>query len=284
MPGTVRGLALAHQKFGKLPWKEVVLPAVKLAEEGFTVNAVLANAPQSRAGRSPKTTNAEFKPRLRQARRRRSGSGDTLVLKDLGRTLRLIAEKGPDAFYTGELAELIEGDEGRRRPDHEGRPGRVQGEGAQADHTAPTAATTSTARRRRVPAAWLAEMLNILENFDLKKHGRWSPETLHLMIEAMRAAYADRARHLGDPDFVNDPGPSDDEGVREEAGRRHRPEEGDAERTRPGHRARPKRATARRTSRSSTRTAWRSATPTRWRTVTAIAWSCAAPASSSTTR
>ena len=48
-------------------------------------------------------------------------------------------------------------------------------------------------------------MLNILENFDLKKHGRWSPETLHLMIEAMRRAYCDRARHLGDPDFVKIP-------------------------------------------------------------------------------
>src|SRR5205823_6041568 len=51
----------------------------------------------------------------------------------------------------------------------------------------------------------LVEMLNILENFDLKKQGRWSPETLHLMAEAMRRAYCDRARHLGDADFVKVP-------------------------------------------------------------------------------
>ena len=48
-------------------------------------------------------------------------------------------------------------------------------------------------------------MLNILENFDLRKQGRWSPETLHLMIETMRRAYCDRARYLGDPDFVKIP-------------------------------------------------------------------------------
>ncbi|GIW80633.1 MAG: hypothetical protein KatS3mg105_2440 [Gemmatales bacterium] len=52
----------------------------------------------------------------------------------------------------------------------------------------------------------LVEMLNILENFDLQKHGRWSPETLHLMIEAMRRAYCDRARYLGDPAFTKIPG------------------------------------------------------------------------------
>src|SRR5262249_55872406 len=51
----------------------------------------------------------------------------------------------------------------------------------------------------------LVEMLNILENFDLRKQGRWSAETLHLMIEAMRRAYCDRARHLGDPDFTKIP-------------------------------------------------------------------------------
>src|SRR5262249_29448312 len=51
----------------------------------------------------------------------------------------------------------------------------------------------------------LVEMLNILENFDLRKHGRWSPQTLHLMIESMRRAYCDRARYLGDADFVRIP-------------------------------------------------------------------------------
>ena len=71
-------------------------------------------------------------------------------------------------------------------------------------------------------------MLNILENFDLKKHGRWSPETLHLMTEAMRRAYCDRARYLGDPDFIKIPPHLTTQGIRPQAGREHRPDEGDA--------------------------------------------------------
>src|SRR5262249_42269014 len=107
VPGTVRGLALAHKKFGKLEWKDVVMPVVELAEKGFPINAVLANGLNSVLA-NPLTKNEEFKRVFGKPDGTKWKAGDTLVQKDLGCTLRLIAEKGPDAFYTGELAELLE--------------------------------------------------------------------------------------------------------------------------------------------------------------------------------
>jgi gamma-glutamyltranspeptidase/glutathione hydrolase len=205
VPGTVRGLALAHKKFGKLEWKDVVMPAVKLAEDGFTVNAVLARGLNRVLG-DPKTTNAEFKRVYGKPDGTEWKAGDTLVLKDLGRTLRLIAEKGADAFYSGETAELIEQemkaggglitkDDLKAYKANERKPISTTFRGYTAYGPPPPSSGGVT----------LALVLNMLENFDLKKHGRWSPETSHLMIEAMRRAYADRARHLGDPDFVTIP-------------------------------------------------------------------------------
>src|SRR5262249_22721734 len=106
VPGTVRGLALAHQKFGRLPWKEVVQSAVRLAEEGFAIDAALARS----LNRVIKGS-AEF-PELSRVLGKSNGSeewraGDRLVQPELARTLRQIAEKGPDAFYTGAIAGQI---------------------------------------------------------------------------------------------------------------------------------------------------------------------------------
>ena len=106
VPGTVRGLELAHKKFGKLPWKDLVLPAVKLAEEGFVLDAPMAkslNDVLKRAG-----GNAEFRRLFgKDGGKAPWKAGDRLVQKDLAKTLRRIAEAGPDAFYTGELADLL---------------------------------------------------------------------------------------------------------------------------------------------------------------------------------
>ena len=205
VPGTVRGLALAHKRFGKLPWKDVVMPAVKLAEDGFLVNAVLA-AGLNRVLADAKTTNAEFRRVYGKSGGERWQAGDKLVLKDLGRTLRAIAEQGPDAFYTGEPAELLLAE-------------MKQGGGliAKAD-----LASYQAQERKPIHTTYrghdiygppppssggigVAEMLNILENFDLKKHDRWSPEVSHLLIESMKRAYCDRARYLGDPAFTKIP-------------------------------------------------------------------------------
>lgn len=203
VPGTVRGLALAHRRFGKLPWKDVVMPAVKLAEGGFTVNAALAGRinPVLASG----TLNVEFK-RVYGKPGGTWQAGDTMVLKDLGRSLRLIAENGPDAFYTGELAELLEKEmkaggglitkaDLAKYEAKERKPIRTTFRGHDV-YGPPPPSSGGIA---------VAQMLNILEPFELKKLGRWSPEANHLIIEAMKRAFCDRARHLGDPDFVKIP-------------------------------------------------------------------------------
>ena len=202
VPGTVRGLALAHKRFGKLPWKLVVMPAVKLAEQGFAINAVLAGG-LNRILADAKTTNAEFKRVYGKPGGERWKAGDKLVLADLGRTLRAIAEKGPEAFYLGEPAELLAAEMKR-------------GGGL---ITADDLASYAARERKPIHTTYrgfdiygapppssggigLAEMLNILECFELRKHDRWSPEVSHLLIESMKRAYCDRARHLGDPEFT----------------------------------------------------------------------------------
>ena len=204
VPGTVRGLEKAHRTFGKLPWKRVVIPAVKLAEEGFIVNAVLARGLNAVLA-SKSTTNAEF----RRVYGKPSGTwqaGDTLKLADLGRTLRLIAEKGPNEFYTGEpgqalVAEMKRGggiivaDDLARYAAVEREPIRIAYRGWSIFGPPPPSGGGTV----------LAETLNILENFELNKHDRWSAEVNHLIVESMKRAYADRARHLGDPAFAEIP-------------------------------------------------------------------------------
>ncbi len=205
VPGTVRGLALAHKRFGKLSWREVVMPSVQLADEGFLISEALArglNHQLSGAmGSYRSSVDAYGKP---------GGgtwaAGDRLVLKDLAKSLRLIATGGPDAFYKGWIADRIVDDmvanggliskedlakyEAKERP-----PVRGQYRGYEIISMPPPSSGGIA----------LIEMLNILEPFDLKAKGRNSAESLHLQIEAMRRAYLDRARFLGDPDFVQIP-------------------------------------------------------------------------------
>ncbi len=205
VPGTVRGLALAHKRFGKLPWKVVVMPAVKLAEAGFAVNAVLAGGLNLILA-DAKTTNAEFKRVYGKPGGERWKAGDKLVLADLGRTLRAIAEKGPDAFYRGEPAGLLAAEMKRGG-------GLITADDLAAYTARERKPIHTTYRGFDVYGApppssggiGLAEMLNILECFELRKHDRWSPEVSHLLIESMKRAYCDRARHIGDPEFTTIP-------------------------------------------------------------------------------
>ena len=205
VPGTVRGLALAHERYGKLPWKDLVQPAVTLAENGFVLSDYLAGSLNFVVWQGRKFTE------LGRVYGKSNGAqdwhaGDRLILKDLAATLRLIADEGPDAFYTGAIADKIAAEMKAggglitktdlasyrakvRQPIH----GTYRGY----DIYAPPPPSSG--------GICLVEMLNILENFDLRKQGRWSPQTLHLMIEAMRRAFCDRARYLGDADFITIP-------------------------------------------------------------------------------
>src|SRR5207248_2070805 len=122
---------------------------------------------------------------------------------DLARTLKLIAEQGPDAFYKGAVADLIAAE---MKEGH----GLITKEDLAAYHANVRTPIHGTYRGYDVygpppPSSGgvcLVEMLNMLENFNLKHYGRWSPETSHIMIEAMKRAYCDRARYLGDPAFM----------------------------------------------------------------------------------
>src|SRR5215204_4205532 len=119
VPGTVRGLATAHKKFGKLPWKDVVMPAVQLAEDGFVVSAGLAGGlnaqlfPTERERTSTGGVMARYPASVEAYGKPGGGrwaAGDRLVLKDLGKSLRAIATDGPDAFYKGWIADAIAAD------------------------------------------------------------------------------------------------------------------------------------------------------------------------------
>jgi gamma-glutamyltranspeptidase/glutathione hydrolase len=205
VPGSVRGLAMAHKKFGKLPWKDVVMPGVLLAEQGFSMSAALALG----LNREIAGPMAEFPASIAAYGKPGGGEwteGERLVLKDLGRALRAIATDGPDAFYTGWIADAIEADM------------KANGGLITKQDLAAYAAKERTPLRGRYKefeivsmppvssgGVALIEMLNIVEPFELKSKGLLTAPALHIQIEAMRRAYLDRARHLGDPDFIEVP-------------------------------------------------------------------------------
>ncbi len=204
VPGTVRGLALAHQRFGKLPWKTVIAPAVKLAQDGFVLDKHHAGSLNSvlTAGKNM----PEFQRVFSKPGGGKWNTGDKLVQPDLAKTLNIIAEQGVNGFYQGPIADmlvaemkigggLITKDDLAKYQALERKPAHGTYRGYDVYGPPPPSSG----------GICLVEMLNILENFDLKKNPRLDPATLHLMIEAMRRAYSDRARFLGDPDFTRIP-------------------------------------------------------------------------------
>jgi gamma-glutamyltranspeptidase/glutathione hydrolase len=201
VPGTARGLELAHRKYGRLRWLDVVMPAAQLAESGFVVSDALARSLNREISREmqpyPASLSAYGKPGGGDWR-----SGDTLRLRDLGRTLRAIARRGADAFYVGWIADSIAADMSRNG-------GLITKRDLAAYRAIERVPVRGTYRGYTVysmppPSSGgvaLVEMLNVLERMNLRASDRWSPRTLHLTIEAMRRAFFDRARFLGDPDF-----------------------------------------------------------------------------------
>ena len=205
VPGTVRGLALAHGRFGKLPWKDVVMPAVVLAERGFVISQSLAQGLNREVAgpmkRFPASVAAYGKPDGGQW-----AAGDRLVLADLGKTLRAIATDGPDAFYTGWIADRIAEDMAANG----GLITKADLAAYRARERAPVTGTFLGYEVVSMPppssgGTALIEMLNMLEALEIQKKPRASVEAVHLVTEAMRRAYLDRARFLGDPDFVEVP-------------------------------------------------------------------------------
>jgi gamma-glutamyltranspeptidase/glutathione hydrolase len=206
VPGTVAGLAHAHAVYGsgRFSLAQLLAPAIRLAEDGFPVDDDLADSlPQAaaRLGRHPSTRAIFFREDGEPMRR-----GDKLVQADLAQSLSLIAERGLDAFYEGGIGERIvaavRAAGGRMTLDDlksyraiEREPVRGSFRGRDVLSMPPPSSG----------GVHVIQLLNILEAYPLASFGHNSAQTIHLMAEAMKRAYADRAEFLGDPDFVVTP-------------------------------------------------------------------------------
>ena len=203
VPGTVAGMELAHQRFGSLPWEDLLQPAIDLARDGIPISWYLHESFKALKpywDRYPSSAKVFL---------REDGSfyqlGDTWRQPDLADTLKRIQKNGKDGFYRGETARLI--------ADFMHKNGGIitleDLEEYQAFEREPIRGTYRGYEIVSMPppssgGTVLVQMLNILEGFDLKEIGHNSAPYLHLLTEAMRRAYADRANFLGDPDFNED--------------------------------------------------------------------------------
>jgi gamma-glutamyltranspeptidase / glutathione hydrolase len=207
IPGTVRGMAMVHRRFGTMPWRQLLQPAIELARDGFPVNRSLMDLLNTYLADKYTVGHAEF---IRVFGKPGGGpwvEGDRLIQPDLARTLQQLADLGPDAFYRGPIADALLAEMARGN-------GLITAADL-ASYQAIECKPLTTRYRGQYdvyvpppPSAGgvcLLEELNMIELFDLKAWGRWSPETLHLMAEVMRRANYDRARYIGDPAFVNIP-------------------------------------------------------------------------------
>jgi gamma-glutamyltranspeptidase/glutathione hydrolase len=203
VPGTVAGLHLAWREHGKLPWKRLVEPAIKLARGGFVISHGLSRDLERAFPRLSKypASLAQFY---------RNGKpyqpGGVLKQPDLARTLTRIAKDGPRGFYEGETAALIE----KEMLAHGGLITRDDLKNYAAKKRAPVRGTFRGYEIISMPPSSsggvaLIEMLNVLEGLDLRTNGFGSAATIHLMTEAMRRVFADRAQFLGDSDFTDVP-------------------------------------------------------------------------------
>ncbi|MGE0158964.1 MAG: gamma-glutamyltransferase [Gemmatimonadales bacterium] len=204
VPGSVAGMEAAHRRFGRLPWEELLAPAIRLAS-GFEVRERLASSlDASRVrllSRYPASA-AQFLPRGG----RPPALGDTFRQPDLRAKLERIRDEGADGFYRGRTADLIV-DEMRRG-------GGIITHADLASYDVAWRAPITFAYRRRTivsmppsssGGATMAEIARILERWDLRALGWHSTASIHLYAEAWKRAYADRNQVLADPDFVDMP-------------------------------------------------------------------------------
>ena len=202
VPGTVAGLHLAWTERGTLPWKRLVAPAIVLARDGFTLTEALAQSLRGQLKNFQK-----YPASLAQFSKNGTpyDAGETLRQPDLARTLERIANDGPAGFYEGETALAIE----KEMLANGGIMTRDDLRNYAAKRRAPVTGTYRGYDVISMPpissgGVALIEMLNLLEGYDLASLGAGSAATVHLIAESMKRAYADRARHLGDPEFNPD--------------------------------------------------------------------------------
>jgi gamma-glutamyltranspeptidase / glutathione hydrolase len=193
-------LTLALKKYGTMSLEEVIAPAIQLAKEGIKINRFLFDnlkENQKSLMKWPASRKIFFK-----ANGEFFKPGEVLVQSDLAWSLKQIQTHGPNAFYKGEIATRIVED----IKAHDGIITLEDFNSYQAIIRSPLRGTYRGLEIVSMPppssgGAHLVQILNILEGYPVSKLGFNSPETIHLMVEAMKLAYADRSQHLGDPDF-----------------------------------------------------------------------------------
>lgn len=200
VPGTVAGLWKAHQERGSLPWADLVAPAIRLAREGIPISYSLQSGflrNKSRFDLYPSSQAKFFKA---------DGSsyelGELWIQEDLAHTLELIQQNGRDGFYRGEnakrLADYMKANGGIITEEDLELYQPVEREPIRGSYRGYEIVSMPPPSSGGVA---LVQMLNILEGYDLGAMGHNSSAYLHVLTESMRRAYADRAEHLGDPDF-----------------------------------------------------------------------------------
>lgn len=204
VPGSVMGMTEALKKYGTLPLKQVMAPAIKLAEDGYILNYAKEEAFSSNIEdlkRDPSTAEFFFKADGTPYK-----MGERLRQTVLARTLNIIAEQGAKGFYEGEIADLIVAEMKSNR-------GLITLEDLKNYKAIERKPIIGTFRGHDIytmpPASsggiHLVQMLNILEGYDLKSMGHNSADYIATVVETMRRAYADRSEYLGDPAFTDVP-------------------------------------------------------------------------------
>jgi gamma-glutamyltranspeptidase / glutathione hydrolase len=200
VPGTVAGLVDAEKRFGKLTLKQVMAPAIELAQKGYVLSA-----PEAKMLQNPKLARFPESKRVFQRDGDYYKPGEVFMQPDLARTLQRIADD-PSDFYHGQIAQTLAADMKKH--------GGLMSEKDLAEYQAvDRKPLTGTYHQYQIVTApppssggiILLETLNILESYNLTKLGDRTPEEMHYVIEAFRRAYMDRTDYLGDPDFVQLP-------------------------------------------------------------------------------
>jgi len=204
VPGTVAGLSHALEKYGTMTWQQVISPAIKLAEQGILVSYDLSENLKSR--HQWLTSNKETAKTYYKAKGVSYEPGEVLVQSNLAWSLKQLSKHGPSAFYQGNIAKKIVADMKKHG-------GLITFDDLANYKVNEREAVSTTYRGYKVTSmpptssggVHIAQMLNILENFNLSEMGANSADATHLLSEVMKLAYADRSEYLGDPDHFDVP-------------------------------------------------------------------------------
>ena len=201
VPGTVKGLNYALDKYGTMERSQVINPAIELADKGFVLQQGDIDIYQAGMERLLEPETAKI---FLQDDNQTYQAGDTLIQPDLAQTLRLIAQS-PDAFYQGEIAQKVVA----ASQENNGILSLSDFANYQVNESAPISCDYRGYRVISSPppggGTTVCQMLNILSGYDLTELGWKTPSSLHHLFSSMLFAFGDRNRYLGDPNFVDNP-------------------------------------------------------------------------------